>query len=110
VFTVVGALVESTDVSPTLVVPQSLTIVKAYAAVKTAPTGQAAIFDINLNGTSIWNSTPGNRVQIAASATTGTQTSFDTTSLSEGDLLTLDIDQVGSTEVGQDVTIQLKCE
>ena len=110
VFTVTGTLTTGSNQVPTLIVPSSLTIVKAYAVVKTAPTGAALIVDINLNGTSIWATTQANRLQVAAAATTGTQTSFDTVSLSEGDLLTLDLDQVGSSVAGADLTVQLKCE
>jgi len=87
-----------------------LTIIKAYAAVKTAPTGQAILIDINIGGTSIWASTQANRLTIAASALTGTQTSFDTSALTDGGLLTVDLDAVGSTIAGADLTIQLKCE
>jgi hypothetical protein len=84
-------------------------IVKAYINAKTAPTGSALIVDILKNGTSIWNVNTGNRLQIAASATSGTQTSFDTTTVAEGDLFSINIAQVGSTIAGQDVTVQLLC-
>jgi hypothetical protein len=86
------------------------TIVRADAHVKTEPTGQAAIFDININGTSIWNSTPANRVQIAAGADNGTQTSFDTTTISDGDVLTIDTDQIGSGDEGETATVELEME
>lgn len=109
VFPVTGTLVTGTSLTPILIVPATLTIVKAYAAVKTAPTGAAILVDINKNGTSIWSVTPGNRLTIAAGATTGNTSTFDTTSLAEGDLLTFDIDQIGSTVGGADITVQLKC-
>jgi len=108
-FTIVGTLVTGTNVTPALIVNNSLTINKAYAYVKTAPTGASILIDINVNGTSIWNVTPANRLTIAAGGQTGSQTSFDTTSLSEGDILTLDIDTIGSTNPGQDLTVELKC-
>jgi hypothetical protein len=66
----------------------------------TAPTGAALILDVNLNGTSIWAATPANRVQIAAAANAGSQTSFDTTAVAAGDRLTFDIDQIGSGTAG----------
>ncbi len=109
VFTVTGSLVTGTSVTPILVVHRALTVVKAYADVKTAPTGAALILDLNKNGSTIW-STQGNRVQIAASASSGTETSFNTTTLAEGDLLTLDSDQVGSTVPGADLTVTLRCK
>ena len=109
VFTIVGTLVTGTNLTPALIVHSALTIEKAYAYVKTAPTGADIIVDINKNGTSIWDTTPANRLTITAGTQSGTQTSFDTTSLSEGDTLTVDLDQVGSTVSGADITIELKC-
>lgn len=108
VFTITGTLTTGTSLAPILIPTGALTITKAYLNVKTAPTGAALIVDINKNGTSIWNSNQANRVQVAAAATSGTQTSFDTTSLTEGDVITVDIDQVGSTVAGADLTITLK--
>ena len=108
IFTIDGTLPADTNVPPAIIVPKSLTIIKVYAYVKTAPTGASIIMDINKNGTSIWNSTQANRITIAASSQNGTQTSFDTTALVEGDILTLDVDQVGSTIPGSSVTVEIK--
>lgn len=109
-FTIEGSLVASTNLTPLLLAHRALTIVKAYAAVKTAPTGADLIIDINKNGTSIWATTQANRLKILANATTGQQTSFDTTTLTEADQLTLDIDQIGSTISGSDLTVYLRCK
>jgi hypothetical protein len=109
-FTVVGTLAVGTDQAPVLIAPFALTIKKAFARVKTVSTGASILIDINKNGTSIWATNQGNRLAIAASANSGTQTNFDTTSLAEGDYLSLDIDQVGSTIAGADITIELYCE
>lgn len=110
VFTIVGTLAVGTSVTPAIVVPKTLlTIDKAFAYVKTSPAGASIIFDILKNGTSIWSSNPGNRVLITAGSQSGTQTSFDTTSLTEGDILTVSVIQVGSTTAGSDGTIQLRC-
>lgn len=108
-FTVAGTLVVSTSVTPALIVHNSLTISKVYAYVKTAPTGANIIIDIHLNGISIWNATQANRLTIVAGAQTATQTSFNSVNLSEGDILTIDVDQIGSTVAGSDLTIELKC-
>ena len=110
VFTVPGTLSTGTSVTPALVVNNSLTISKVYAYAKTAPTGAAILVDINKGGTSIWSTTPANRVTVAASANLGTQTSFDTSSIADEDILTIDIDQVGSTIAGADLTVEIKCE
>jgi hypothetical protein len=108
VFTIVGGLVTGTSLTPALIVPAGLTIVKAYAYVKTAPTGANIVIDINLNGVTIW-STQANRLTILAGAQTGTQTVFDTTALADGGVLTLDVDTIGSTVSGSDLTVQIKC-
>ncbi len=81
-------------------------IKRARLYANTAPATQAIIVDFNLNGTTVW-STQSNRVQIAASANSGTSTSFNTINFAQGDLLTFDIDQVGSSTTGADMTIEL---
>lgn len=105
---ITGTLTTGTSLTPAMIVVTSQTITKAYAYVKTAPVGASILIDINKNGTSIWNSNQGNRLAITSSSTSGSQTSFDTTSLSEGDILTFDVDQVGSSTSGADLTIVLK--
>jgi hypothetical protein len=108
VWTVTGSATTGTSVTPVLVATGSLTLTKWYLNVKTAPTGASLIIDINKNGTSLWNTNPGNRPTIAAGDTSASGTSFDTTSLVEGDILTIDTDQVGSTVSGSDLTITLR--
>ena len=109
VFTYAGDLTVGGTVTPILVVTRTLTIVKAYANVVTAPTGANAVFDIHKNASTIW-STQADRLTILAGVTSGVQTSFNTTTLVEGDVLTLDIDQIGSTVVGADLTVVLRCK
>lgn len=59
--------------------------------------GGTMTFDINKNGTSIWNSTQANRVQLAASSARGTQTTFDTTAVAKYDNFSLDVDTTDIT-------------
>jgi hypothetical protein len=92
----------------TLVVTRAMTIVKAYAYAVTGPTGADLTFDINVGGSTIW-STQANRLKIVAGQNAGTQTSFNTTALAENDLLTIDIDVIGSTIAGSDITVELDC-
>lgn len=81
------------------------TIVGTRLMVGTAPTGASIIIDVNKNGTTIY-STQANRPTIAASANAGGPGSApDVTSLAAGDYLTVDIDQVGSTVAGSDLTV-----
>lgn len=86
-----------------VMVTRAGTITKARLRVATAPTGAALVCDLHLNDTSIWNANQANRVQIAAGATSGSQTAFDTTGVAEGDELRLDVDQVGSTVPGAEL-------
>lgn len=102
-----GTLATGTNIGPRYTAPQNLTIVKIWLNVGTAPTGAAILIDINKNGSTIW-STQANRATIADSGTTGNTTTFNTTALTAGDILTFDIDQVGSTIQGGDLTVVLE--
>lgn len=112
--TVIGTLTVNTDPSPWIIASQAMTISKVYGIVKTAPTGASILIDIEKstdNGatwTSIWNTTPGNRLTIAAGSRNGSQTSFDTTAVAEGNLLRIAVDQVGSTVPGANLTVAIK--
>jgi hypothetical protein len=110
VFPMAGSLYVGTSLTIQGVAPKTLTITKAYASVKTAPTGANLVIDINKNGTSIWDATQANRLTVTVANTSGTQTAFNTTSLVEGDVLTVDIDTVGSTIPGSDLVVLLKCK
>jgi hypothetical protein len=63
--------------------------------------------DINKNGTSIWNSNQANRITITAGSQSANGSTFDTTSIAESDVLSLDLDTVGSTNPGMDLTVEL---
>jgi len=81
------------------------TIRSIRAAVGTASTGASIICDVNKNGTTIFT-TQANRPTIAANSTsTSGAATPDITSVSAGDILSVDIDQVGSTTPGSDLTI-----
>lgn len=98
-----------TDKSATIVYHgPNLTLVRWDLRAKTAPTAADLIVDINVDGTSLWASTQANRPTIAAAATSGTGTAFDTTTLTDGDILTIDADQIGSTIPGGQVTVMLE--
>lgn len=83
------------------------TIVGTRLMAGTAPTGSALIVDINKNGTTIY-STQGNRPTIADGANAGGPgTTPDVTALAAGDYLTVDIDQIGSSVAGADLTVSV---
>lgn len=107
VWYVSGTLVTGTNFGPRYVAPQAMTIVKCWLIVRTANTGAAILIDIHKNGTTIWG-TQGQRATIADGATAGNTTTFGTTALAAGDYLDLDIDQIGSTVAGVDLTVILE--
>ena len=83
------------------------TVVGTRLMVGTAPTGANLIIDVNKNGTTIYT-TQANRPSITAGSNSGGPGSTpDVTSLAAGDYLTIDIDQVGSTVAGADLTVTI---
>ncbi len=82
----------------------SRTIQKVQLSVSNAPAGAAVIVDINKGGTTIFT-TQANRPQIAAGAFTGISANVDVTSWADGEYLTFDIDQIGSTSPGANLTV-----
>jgi hypothetical protein len=92
------------------VVPVNAVIVSAYAAVGTAPTGAAIVIDVNLNGTTIFT-TQANRPTIAAGTNySGLVTNMNVTAVTAGQYLTVDIDSVGSTVAGGDLSVFVQYE
>lgn len=78
-------------------------LVDVKCAVGVAPVGAAIIVDVNKNGTSIYPTSA--KPQIAAGSVVGAAAAPDTTAMAEGDYLTIDIDQVGSTTPGEDLVV-----
>ncbi len=99
-------LVVNTNVTNKIVLPFDVSFVRVDAIAQTGPVGAALLFDINLNGTTIW-STQANRITIADGKTTGSGTTFNTTTAVAGDVLSIDVDQIGSTTPGTGVTVTL---
>jgi hypothetical protein len=84
------------------------TISGVRASVGTAPAGASVIVDVNKNGTTIFT-TQANRPTIAAGAnTSGNVTNMNVTTVAAGEYLTIDIDQIGSTTAGADLTVQIQ--
>ena len=89
-------------------VPYNCTVLGVRGYMGTAPTGAAAIFDVNRNGVTIFG-TQALRPQAAAGSNTVAETTGMTvTSLTAGDVLTVDVDQVGSTTAGSDLTLVIR--
>lgn len=88
--------------------PFGAVILGVSAAVSTAPTGASIIFDINRNGVSIFNPTANRPVIAAGAFATLTEIVPDTFTMFLGDYLTVDIDQVGSSVAGSDLTVFIR--
>ncbi|MEU4534397.1 hypothetical protein AB0G15_05985 [Streptosporangium sp. NPDC023825] len=85
---------------------RTLTISSVRASVGTAPTGASLIVDVHKNGTTIFT-TQSARPTIAVSTNTSKSTTMDVTTWADGDYLTVDVDQVGSTVAGANLTVQV---
>ena len=68
-----------------------------------APTDASIIVDVNKNGSSIFNTKP----SIGAGAVTGSSADFSVTTWNPGDLLTVDIDQIGSGTAGSNMVAHI---
>ena len=101
-------LTTGTDLLPPLIIPfKATTLVKVYAKAKVAPTGQDAIADIMLLGTSILGAT---KVVIPAGSVAPITPldTFDTRNFTENQVLTFNMNQVGSLAAGQTLVVTLK--
>ncbi len=116
-------LVSSTDRYIFMYIPGSLSTGANYVAipiplnsvcdnvvisVTIAPVGASIIVDINLAGTTIFT-TQSNRPTILAGQTSGTSGTPNITSFSKGQILSVDIDQVGSGTAGTNLMIDVVC-
>jgi len=107
-FGVQGTLTETDNASYEIIVPENLVCERVYINVKTRPTGCQLIVDVNLDGTTIF-STQTNRPKIAAGLTVAESGKPDTVVFNKNQKLSIDIDQVGSDDPGEDLTVQLRC-
>ena len=105
-----GTLTAATSKGPLRRIDAAVTLTGAYLSIKTAPTGAALIVDIKRSTTgpdgtftTIFSSLP----QIAISAFSGNSTSLSITSLAAGDIVRMDITQIGSTIAGASLTVDL---
>jgi hypothetical protein len=91
------------------------TVLSVTAAVGTAPTGADLIVDVNKNGTTIFT-TQANRPtivdgnEISDPAVPDPLEDSGVLTLAPGDYLTVDVDQVGSSVPGADLTVTVEWE
>jgi len=80
---------------------------KVWISVSVAPTGANIIVDVHKNGTTIFTD-QAKRPEIAAAGFTDESATPDVVALTNTDYLTMDVDQVGSTITGQDLTVHVR--
>jgi hypothetical protein len=80
------------------------TILSVRASVGTASSGAAVVADVKLNGTSIFGANPKPTIA-AGQITSGKLTALATTTVADGDRLTVDVVQVGSITPGKDLIV-----
>lgn len=91
-----------------LPVPFPLTITGVKGFVLTEPVDDDLIIDVNVNGTTIYT-TQANRPTILDGDASVVADLPDDVDLAEDDMITIDIDQVGSTTAGSDLSIVFMC-
>ncbi len=105
-------MVTGSKVIPSIVFPRACTVVRVDAYLDTAPTGAAFRLDLEAiaqgAGSSIFDTN--DYVEIAIAANTGNSTDMEGTNsvIAAGERLEVDIDQVGSTVAGSDLSITIE--
>jgi hypothetical protein len=84
--------------------PATVTINSVRASVGTAPTGADILIDVNKNGSSILSGP----VTVTAGSNASSIDTPAAAVATSADYFTVDIDQVGSTIAGSDLTVQIK--
>lgn len=110
IFTKVGELEVGVNATLAIVAPRAFEVEHVRCYAKTAPAGADIIVDINKNGTTIFT-TQGNRPTIGDGLNKGGKSATpDVVSIADGDVMTLDIDQIGSGTPGSDLTVYVRCK
>jgi hypothetical protein len=91
-----GSATVGTDKDRYVYCPENYIITDLILACATAPTGANLIVDLNVNGTTILSTKISCDATERTSVTAATPHVLTTTSLTKGDILTADIDQIGS--------------
>lgn len=89
----------ATGTKARMIMPCDGVITNVTAATITAPVGSSVILDVNKNGTTIFT-TQSRRPTVAAAATSAVTGEPEVTAFSAGDVVTVDVDQVGSGTAG----------
>lgn len=104
-----GALVVTNGTSRLPIVGGTFSIQSVLAMVGEAPVGADIIVDVKKNGTSVY-SDPLGKPRIGVGTTASTEESHDATTVTSGDYLTVDINQVGSDNPGSDLVVAVQLQ
>lgn len=86
---------------------RTLSIASVRASVGTPPTNADIIVDVNKNGTTIFTTQSGRPRILAGTQTSGAVTGMDVRTVANGEFFTVDVDQVGAVNTGEDLTVQI---
>jgi hypothetical protein len=101
-----GALVVAAGVLE-LPLSGSYTLIDYRVRWAVAPTGASGIVDINKNGTTLFT-TQGNRPTNTTGTKLATTTMPAVTTFVNGDYISIDVDQIGSTVAGSELVVVLR--
>jgi hypothetical protein len=87
-----------------IVLARDVTLEAVVGSIETAPDGDDLILDIEVNGVSIFSSTP----QFADGSSTLSAGTISTTTADAGDVITFKVTQIGSSTAGSGVLLTLK--
>jgi len=87
--------------------PANFTISNVIISVATVPTGADVIVDVNKNGVTLFTTQSARPKIVAGGSNVDTTSVPAITSMVAGDYLTVDIDQVGSSVPGANLTVQI---
>lgn len=104
-----GALLPRTGKSKFPITGGPWRVMAIAGRVDTPPQGGPVIFDVNVNGTSIYPD-PAARPTIPADATLAVAGDHTPTTVTDGDYLTVDIDQIGETAPGTDLVVSVRLQ
>jgi len=85
--------------------PEDMTVTQVFAKVGTPPVGSTIIVDIHKNGTTILSTKISIDASEKTSLTAATPPVISVPGLLQGDEITIDIDQIGASTAGKDLTV-----
>ena len=87
--------------------PEDMTITQVFAKVGTAPVGSTIIVDVNVEGSSILSTEISIDASEKTSLTAATPPVISSASLTQGNEIRIDIDQIGASTAGKDLTVYI---